>query len=765
MAATLVEVVRHILRDTLHATSVRNELSEVGELLEDVVVDFGASIRLRDSAGIAEGRDALMEAVNILDEIVMNYDAAHDEFTMDPATLQEDLLRLAQQLQIVVPAHNNLLGDIRGELPSQRPSSNAQELYEGYGDELGLMQQVGGQRGEHHIQRPQTWADLISQIRGELSNMPLQCRHACVHQLLCRLHRPGPDPAGDTDEGHRCALQLLSVLEREFPESYHSNGQCEADAIWLLLRGERLAEYIDGMNLPAEERARGGQDDEHPGLRGFYQHHEGNARDGARGRRLAAQDRGADRDQTEHPDNFEPTALMQTSLRGRSTPTGPSPPSTWDTTCTSTSTSTTTTTQREDNPRDNEAPRSPRRSRSPSARGANGTMTARGQERQTPSPIHRARSQASQLMTSIASETQAAAEYAPNAEELGGQQREAAAAEALDLITEAMGMANDVGMPGVVDYLSAAATRLAQIHLVRRPGTNRGGRPLPTPNAFEIAALTVGIMEESAQQGEPPSMAELLELLELVQAGMALLTRGRHSYNWQVTHWATDAAEEALALLTVATATDHVGELQQTQPDVGDTLPRLRNLLDEAATGVGVLVGIYPHRGEAEQVHPADVIAQREDRPHQEQHPHRDPPDALHVYKAQRLLRQLVPFLQGDMREMGSKAMAHLGDWIQSHWGEAVQLLSSEEEASQPNHDRPEQPATSDEGEGPNSEKAVHKQEGAAATLMDPNSGAASSTTPFTRSAAPRTEGEHPSEPRGRRRRGFTSPSSLDNDD
>ena len=51
-------------------------------------------------------------------------------------------------------------------------------------------------------------------------------------------------------------------------------------------------------------------------------------------------------------------------------------------------------------------------------------------------------------------------------------------------------------------------------------------------------------------------MVELLELLELVQAGMALLTRGRRNYNWQVTHWATDAAEEALALLMVATATD-----------------------------------------------------------------------------------------------------------------------------------------------------------------------------------------------------------------
>ena len=99
------------------------------------------------------------------------------------------------------------------------------------------------------------------QIRGELHNMPQQCRHACVHQLICGLHRPGPDPAGDTQEGHQCAIHLLSVLENEFPGSYHTNGQCESDAIWLMLRGQRLAEYIDGMNLPVTERHRGGHDE------------------------------------------------------------------------------------------------------------------------------------------------------------------------------------------------------------------------------------------------------------------------------------------------------------------------------------------------------------------------------------------------------------------------------------------------------------------------------------------------------------------------
>ncbi|CAE7938916.1 pol, partial [Symbiodinium necroappetens] len=363
---------------------------------------------------------------------------------------------------------------------------------------------------------------------------------------------------------------------------------------------------------------------------------------------------------------------------------------------------------------------------------------------------------ASQLLESIESETQAAANYVLNAEERGSQQRANYAAEAMELITEAMGLANDVGMPGVVDYLAAAATRLSQLHTIRTKGTNRRGTPLPTPNAFEIAALTVGVMEESSQPGEQPSMAEMLELLELVQAGMALLTRGRHSYNWQVTHWATDAAEEALALLSVATATDNPNELGGAPPQVGDILPRLRNLLDEAATGVGVLVGIYPHRGENEYIHPADTIAQNQHGPGQVlQHPRGDPPDALHVYKAQRALRQLHPFLEGEMRVLGDQALDQLGAWIQSHWGEAVQLLSSDEEAEAPPRQSREEEQTPERGRMQT------------ATILDADSGAASSTAPFTRFTAPAREGSTEGEPQAAaaRRRSFTSPSSLDNDD
>ena len=91
---------------------------------------------------------------------------------------------------------------------------------------------------------------------------------------------------------------------------------------------------------------------------------------------------------------------------------------------------------------------------------------------------------------------------------------------------------------------------------------------------------------------------------------------------------------------------------------------------------------------------------------------------------------------------------------MQSHWGEAVQLLSSDEEA-------PPQRQSRDEEQTP--EKGGTLQ----ATVPDGDSGAASSTAPFTRFATPSHEGRTEGGPldMARRRRSFTSPSSLDNDD
>ncbi|CAE7632465.1 ALB3.2 [Symbiodinium microadriaticum] len=212
-------------------------------------------------------------------------------------------------------------------------------------------------------------------------------------------------------------------------------------------------------------------------------------------------------------------------------------------------------------------------------------------------------------------------------------------------------------------------------------------------------------------------------------------------------HNPAERKEEALAVLTVVTDTNHSAELEQAESDVGDMLPRLRNLLDEATTGVGVLVGIYPHRGEAERIHPSDVIAQQRGEPDlPSQRRDRDPPDAVHIYKTQRAPRRLQPFLEGEMQVLGGQALAHLGEWIRAHWGEEVQLLSSDEEkegnipkqakaAPQP------QPQTVPAGNTGGTE-AVETQQGetpqptwgdALATLPDADSGAASSTTPFAR--------------------------------
>ncbi|CAE7893206.1 unnamed protein product [Symbiodinium sp. KB8] len=178
----------------------------------------------------------------------------------------------------------------------------------------------------------------------------------------------------------------------------------------------------------------------------------------------------------------------------------------------------------------------------------------------TPSSIRRARSQASALLASISSETQAAAEYAPNAEDLGHQERADYAAEALTLIT---------GSDGASERCGGA-----------------GSRRLPRRRGHEAIAASRS-PDKGDRKGGRAAKEGIRQLLELVQAGGTGATYRR---NGNGPHW---------------------GELAEAEPQVENMLPRLRNLLDEAATGVGVLVGIYPHRGDAENIHPVDVIAQQ----------------------------------------------------------------------------------------------------------------------------------------------------------
>ncbi|CAE7266607.1 unnamed protein product, partial [Symbiodinium microadriaticum] len=120
-----------------------------------------------------------------------------------------------------------------------------------------------------------------------------------------------------------------------------------------------------------------------------------------------------------------------------------------------------------------------------------------------------------------------------------------------------------------------------------------------------------------------------------------------------------------------------------------------------------------------------------------------NPPDAIHVYKAQRSLRQLLPFLDGEMRMMGESALTHIGEWIRAHWGESVQLLSSDEETVNPEHHRPEEQPQPEGEWTTGSKRSAHLAGEDGHTLLDLASGAASSSATFTRSAASRTEGQN----------------------
>ena len=168
----------------------------------------------------------------------------------------------------------------------------------------------------------------------------------------------------------------------------------------------------------------------------------------------------------------------------------------------------------------------------------------------------------------------------------GGDKRSTEAAAAAEHIQEAASLARAIELPGVESHLAAAATSLRLT--MGELGTRRG-QPRPSPNAFEIAALMVGILADQCLTEGETTAADLAEVLELVQAGQGLLWGGVRSSNWQRTHDATDAAEEAEALLQALMET---GE----PPDEGD-LTRLHNQLEAQQTGSKCLWGSTHTRG------------------------------------------------------------------------------------------------------------------------------------------------------------------------
>ena len=337
-------------------------------------------------------------------------------------------------------------------------------------------------------------------------------------------------------------------------------------------------------------------------------------------------------------------------------------------------------------------------------------------------------SQASALLQSETEETLAAWQQAtdPTPAERGmGDKRSTEAAAAAEHIQEAASLARAIELPGVESHLAAAATSLRLT--MGELGTRRG-QPRPSPNAFEIAALMVGILADQCLTEGETTAADLAEVLELVQAGQGLLWGGVRSSNWQRTHDATDAAEEAEALLQALMET---GE----PPDEGD-LTRLHNQLEAAADGVKVLVGVYPHKGPHEQVEALSEAARRE----------KDPPEPQHVLRAAKLLRKLIPFPYGDVLDTTRAALRHLDTWTTQYWGGegAIQIASDDDDVGT-----------------------------LAASASSPTTTAAgekAARTKRTSTTAADQRGEPPEPEKSEllspaRRRGFTSPSSLDQDD
>ena len=172
----------------------------------------------------------------------------------------------------------------------------------------------------------------------------------------------------------------------------------------------------------------------------------------------------------------------------------------------------------------------------------------------------------------------------------------------------------------------------------------------PPPNAFEIAALVAGVMDETS--GGPPTSGELLELVQARTAllnGPGVATTGRSPIGPK-TQLKRQKRSSTCSLPW------------RGMQEKGGSLANLRNLLDEAAQGVTVLVGEYPHKGVAEalapKTHPADTLGlARLGTPR----PDRAPPNPRHVCAAKARLRRLIPFLVGNVLEEVKRALKALG--------------------------------------------------------------------------------------------------------
>ena len=110
-----------------------------------------------------------------------------------------------------------------------------------------------------------------------------------------------------------------------------------------------------------------------------------------------------------------------------------------------------------------------------------------------------------------------------------------------------------------------------------------------------------------------------------------------------------------------------------------------RNLLEGAADGVRVLVGLYPHRGQQEMAaHPADVLNLQSGASEQVPRQTRGEAEATHVFRARRRLRALLPFLEEEARSATQQALQKLDAWAAEYWGteEVVETVDDGGEAN-----------------------------------------------------------------------------------